>query len=216
MRQLTSREESGLFMITVVTELERLRTSLSVSIYFLKLGREIILLKLKVLSHINRRHKFPFFIHFFCKYQPEFYEQSKGLKQFSESFGLKPHCIAIAFKYMWCGCKAMWPISTNHTRKLGTLLYIHTACSGFSMNTGDRKSRNNPQTCCGANFYLYLQQTFCKKPLRRSKMDLAIPSHFFLSFILCMLIPSSSGANTKASGKRFKRKREYKEMANEK
>lgn len=144
-----------------VTELKRLRTSFSVSIYFLKLGREIILLKLKVIASINRRHKFLFFIHF-CTYQPELYWQSKGLKQFSESFGLKPHCIAIAFKYMWCGCKAMWPVSTNHTRKLGTLLYIHTACSGFSMNTGNRKSRNNPQTCFGANFYLYLQQTFCK------------------------------------------------------
>lgn len=173
-----------------VTELKRLRTSFNVSIYFLKLGREIILLKLKVIASINRRHKFLFFIHF-CTYQQELYWQSKGLKQFSESFGLKPHCIAIAFKYMWCGCKAMWPVSTNHTRKLGTLLYIHTACSGFSMNTGNRKSRNNPQTCFGANFYLYLQQTFCKihwgeaKFLRRTITFLLI---FFLMHV-CFTFP---------------------------
>ena len=56
-----------------VTELKRLRTSFSVSIYFLKLGREIISLKLKVITSINRRHKFLFFIYFFCKYQPELY-----------------------------------------------------------------------------------------------------------------------------------------------
>ena len=46
-------------------------------------------------------------------------------------------------------------------------------------------------------------------------MNLTIPLHF-LSFFLYMFVSPSPGANTKALGKTFKRKGEYKEMANEK
>lgn len=56
-----------------------------------------------------------------------------------------------------------------------------------------------------------------KKPLWRSKIDLAMPSHFFLFLLLCVFISLSPGTNTKESGKKkFKRKGGYKEMANKK
>lgn len=106
---------------------------------------------------------------------------------------------------MWCGYKVMWPVSTNHTRKLGMLLYIHTECSEFSMNTEDRKSRNNPQTCFEANFYLHLQQTFCKGPVKRGQIDLFPPPCFFLSLLLGLFILLPTNANTKESHK-IKRK----------
>lgn len=73
MGELSSREVGELFKITGVTELKRLRASFNVSVYFLNLGREIILLKLKVITSINRRHKFLFFVYVFCKYQPKLY-----------------------------------------------------------------------------------------------------------------------------------------------
>lgn len=150
-----------------VTELKRLRTSFSVSIYFLKLGRAI-LLKLKVIASINRRHKFLFFIHF-CTYQPELYWQSKVEADFSESFGLKPHCIA--FKYMWCGCKAMWPVSTNHTRKLGTLI-IYSYCMLWIFHEyRDRKSQKLTPNLFWSQFLPLPSTDLLQNPLRRSKIS---------------------------------------------
>lgn len=178
-------------MVLRVTGLGEYSSSFFVSFYLLNMGRKIMLLNLKVLKSRNRWHRVTPFI-YFSKYSQELLWQSKRLKQFSESFELKPHCIAIAFKYMWCGYKAMWPVSTNHTRKLGMLLYIHTECSEFSMSTGDRKSRNNPQTCFETNFYLHLQQTFCNAPVKRNQMHLPMPPRFFLSLLLCLFISSSS------------------------
>lgn len=86
------------------------------------------------------------------------------------------------------------------------------------MYTGDRKSRNNPQICFETSFYLHLQQIFCKKLLWGSKIDLAMPSYFFLFLLLCMFILSFPGTNTKEIGKKkFKRKGVcYKEMTNKK
>ena len=177
-------------MFLRVTGFGKYRSSFYVSFYLLNMGRKIILLNLKVLESGNRRHGVTPFI-YFSKYSPELLWQSKRLKQFSESFELKPHCIAIAFKYMWCGYKAMWPVSTNHTRKLGMLLYIHTEGSEFSMSTGDRKSRNNPQTCFETNFYLHLQQTFPKAPGKRNQVHLSVPPCFFLSLLSCLFSASS-------------------------
>lgn len=97
------------------------------------------------------------------------------------------------------------------------LLYIHTECSEFSMNTEDRKSRNNPQTCFEANFYLHLQQTFCKGPVKRGQIDLFPPPCFFLSLLLGLFILLPTNANTKESHKikrKVKRKGDCKEMTN--
>lgn len=98
------------------------------------------------------------------------------------------------------------------------LLYIHTECSEFSMNTGDRKSRNNPQTCFETNFYLHLQQTFHKWPVKRSQIHLSVSPCFFLSLPLCLLISLSTNVNTKENYKikKLKGKRDCKEKTNEK
>lgn len=60
MRELSSRERTVNYLRSQgFVELERHGTSFNVSLYFLKLGRKIILLKLKFLASINRRHTFP-------------------------------------------------------------------------------------------------------------------------------------------------------------